>query len=91
MEFERDRKKATKNLKKHKISFQEAASVFLDPLALTFNDPDHSIGEHRLLTFGRTRTDQLVIVSHTETNDGAIRIISARRMKKHERKIYEEG
>ena len=90
MEFEWDNKKAAKNLKKHEISFQEAASVFLDPLALTFDDPDHSIGEHRLLTFGRTRTGDLVIVAHTEA-DGAIRIISARPMEKHERKIYEEG
>jgi uncharacterized DUF497 family protein len=90
MDFEWDNKKATKNLRKHEISFQEAASVFLDPLALTFDDPDHSIGEHRLLTFGRTKTDDLVIVSHTEA-DGTIRVISARPMKKHERKIYEEG
>ena len=45
MEFEWDNKKAAKNLKKHEISFQEAASVFLDPLALTFDDPDHSFGE----------------------------------------------
>jgi len=90
VEFDWDRIKGAINLKKHGISFQEAASVFLDPLALTFDDPDHSIGEHRLLTFGRTKTQELVIVSHTET-DGTIRIISARHMKKHERNIYEEG
>ena len=90
MEFEWDNKKAAKNLKKHEVSFQEAASVFLDPLALTFNDPDHSMEEYRLLSFGRTKTDELIIVSHTEIN-GTIRIISARPMKRHERKIYEEG
>ncbi len=90
MEFEWDRTKGAINLKKHGMSFQEAASVFLDPLALTFDDPDHSIGEHRLLTFGRTKTQELVIVSHTET-DGTIRVISTHHMKKHERNIYEEG
>lgn len=90
MEFEWDNKKASKNLKKHDVSFQEAASVFGDPLAITFDDPDHSIDEHRLLTFGTTRTGKTVIVSHTQ-RDGAIRIISARPMEKHEKFIYEEG
>jgi hypothetical protein len=77
---------AAKNIKKHNISFQEAASVFNDILAITFEDPDHSIGEQRLLTFGTTITGKLLIVSHTEIN-GLMRIISARLMKKHERKI----
>ncbi len=90
MDFEWDEAKASENLKKHGVSFREGASVFGDPLAITFDDPDHSIGEHRFLTFGTTRTGRLVIVSHTE-NKGKTRIISARLMKKHERKIYEEG
>ncbi len=90
MEFEWSNNKAEKNLKKHGVSFQEAASVFGDPLAMTFDDPDHSIGEHRLLTFGITRTGKRVIVSHIEVND-LMRIINARLMNKHERKIYEEG
>jgi len=90
MEFEWDNRKAANNLKKHGVSFQEAASVFGDPLAITFDDPDHSIGEHRLLTFGTTRTGKIVIVSHTERND-SMRIISARLMQKHERDIYEKG
>lgn len=90
MEFDWDKRKAASNLKKHGVSFCEAASVFGDPLALTFDDPDHSIGEHRLLTFGTTRTGKLVIVSHTERN-GSMRIISARLMQKHERDIYEKG
>jgi uncharacterized DUF497 family protein len=90
MEFEWDNRKAANNLKKHGVSFHEAASVFGDPLAITFDDPDHSIGEHRLLTFGTTRTGKMVIVSHTERN-GSMRIISARLMQKHERDIYEEG
>ncbi len=88
MEFECDNKKTAKNLKKHGVSFREAASVFGDPLAITFDDPDHSIGEHRLLTFGITRTGKMVIVSHTQRN-GSMRIISARLMEKHERHIYE--
>ena len=65
MEFEWDNRKAESNIKKHEISFQEAATVFGDPLAMTFDDPDHSLGERRLLTFGRTVTDKLIIVSHT--------------------------
>ncbi|QEP43389.1 BrnT family toxin [Ectothiorhodospiraceae bacterium BW-2] len=90
MKFEWDDKKAVKNMKKHGISFHEAATVFGDPLALTFDDPDHSGDEERVLTFGRTRTEKLVIASHTQRN-GSIRIISARLMDKHERNIYEEG
>ncbi len=90
MEFEWDNRKAKKNLKKHGVSFREAASVFGDPLAITFDDPDHSIDEHRLLTFGTTRTGKMVIVSHTQRN-GSMRIISACLMGKHERNIYEEG
>ena len=53
--FEWDENKASKNEKKHGISFHEAATVFGDPLAITFNDPDHSINEHRLITFGVTQ------------------------------------
>ncbi|MDG4596691.1 MAG: BrnT family toxin [Candidatus Contendobacter sp.] len=90
MEFEWDKRKAASNLKKHGVSFGEAASVFGDPLALTFDDPDHSIGERRLLTFGATRTGKLVIVSHTE-RERSMRIISVRIMQKHEREIYEKG
>jgi uncharacterized DUF497 family protein len=66
VDFEWDRNKASSNFKKHGVSFQEAATVFGDSLALTFNDPDHSVGEHRLLTFGVTRTGKYVVVSHTE-------------------------
>jgi len=59
-------------------------------LAITFDDPDHSSDEHRLLTFGLSRTGKAIIVSHTERGD-AMRIISARLMTKQEREIYEEG
>jgi uncharacterized protein len=91
MEYDWDQEKAQINLKKHGISFQEAASAFGDPLALTFDDPDHSIGEHRLLTFGITKTGKRIIVSHTEKHNAVLRIISARPMNKYERKIYENG
>jgi hypothetical protein len=88
--FEWDKAKAARNVKKHGVAFQEAATVFGDPLAITFDDPDHSIGEVRLLTFGATRAGQHVVVCHTEL-EGTMRIISARLMKKQEMKIYEKG
>nr|VFJ43179.1 MAG: hypothetical protein BECKFW1821A_GA0114235_100314 [Candidatus Kentron sp. FW] len=90
MKFEWDNKKAAANIKYHGISFQEAASVFGDSLAITFNDPDSSFGEYRFLTFGTSRNGKSIIVSHTESN-GSIRIISARLMEKREKKIYQEG
>ncbi|MHB8880095.1 MAG: BrnT family toxin [Thermodesulfovibrionales bacterium] len=88
MEFEWDPDKSESNLKKHGITFHEASTVFGDPLALTFNDPDHSIGEHRLLTFGLSRINHLLVVVHTERR-GKTRIISARRTTRQEREIYE--
>jgi hypothetical protein len=90
MAFEWDSQKAAENLKKHRTSFEEAASVFGDPLALTFDDPDHSIGERRSLTFGVSPEGRLLIVSHTSRKNKT-RIISARLATRHERKIYEEG
>ena len=90
MEFEWDPAKAAENLRSHKVSFDEAATVFGDPLALTFPDPDHSGSEERLLTFGFSRQNRLLIVSHT-ARAPRVRIISARRMSRRERKIYEEG
>lgn len=90
MEFEWDSRKSVVNLKKNGISFHEASTVFGDPLALTFNDPDHSVGEHRFLTFGHSRTNQLLAVVHTERHEKT-RIMSARRATRQERKIYEDG
>ncbi|HAM51846.1 MAG TPA: hypothetical protein DCP92_14605 [Nitrospiraceae bacterium] len=90
MEFEWDPDKAEVNLKKHGISFHEAATVFGDALAITFNDPDHSMREHRFLTFGYSIMNQLLVVVHTERHE-KIRIISARRAIRHERKIYEDN
>lgn len=90
MDFEWDPNKARSNIEKHGVSFHEAATVFGDPLALTFDDLDHSMSERRLLTFGTTRNEKLVTVSHTEMRD-SMRIISARLMTRQERTIYEEG
>ena len=90
MEFENDPAKAFVNLKKHKISFEEAASVFGDPMAYTFADPDHSIGEERWLMFGLSRTARVLAIVYTHRR-GKYRIISARPATRHERKIYEEG
>ncbi len=90
MEFEWDPAKAAENQRRHKVGFDEAATVFGDPLAITFPDPDHSASEERLLTFGLSRQNRLLIVSHT-TRHPRIRVISVRRMSRRERKIYEEG
>ena len=89
MEFEWDVGKETANEEKHGVSFHEAATVFGDPLAVTYADPDHSDDEYRWLTFGKSRFGHLLVVSHTERS-GRMRIIGARRMTKYERKIYEE-
>jgi len=90
MEFEWDPKKATANVQKHDVTFQEAATLFGDPLAITFEDPDHSTDENRYITFGLSLQKRLIVVSHTERG-GRTRIVSARLMDRKERKIYEEG
>lgn len=90
MVFEWDNEKAERNKEKHGISFSEAATVFGDPLAMTFSDPDHSVGEHRFLTFGTTATGTAVVVVHTDRDD-IIRIISTRTMTRREKVMYEEG
>ena len=90
MEFEWDPDKAARNLAKHGVSFQEAATVFGDPLAMTYGDPDHSEDEDRFLTFGHSSAGRLLVVSHTDRDDRT-RIISARTATRKERKQYEEG
>jgi len=82
--------KAASNVKKHGVTFEEAASTFGDPLAYTFPDPDHSQGEERWLTFGMSAQQRILVVSHIE-HDSGIRIISAREATSHERKTYQEG
>ena len=90
MEFEWDPKKAGANAQHHGVTFQEAATLFEDPLAITFEDPDHSKDENRYITFGLSIQKRLLVVSHTERRDRT-RIISARPMDRKERIIYEEG
>lgn len=90
MHFEWDSAKAAENLAKHGVSFQEASTVFRDPLSQTGEDPDHSVGEERFVTFGVSTNNRLLVVAHTEHGD-RIRIISARPVTSDERKIYEEG
>lgn len=90
LNFEWDSNKATSNEHKHGISFSEAMTVFADPLELTIPDPDHSIGEFRFLSIGRSEQGNLLVVSYTE-RDTAIRLISARPASRHERKQYEQS
>ena len=90
MIYEWDAKKAKVNLRKHGVSFEEAATVFLDPLAITFPDPDHFDEEDREITIGLTTKNRVVFVSHGPRGD-LTRIIGARRTTRKERKQYEEG
>jgi len=90
MKFDWDPKKAETNLRKHGVAFDEAATTFLDPHAVSGPDPDHSVDEERYITFGYSQLTRLLAVCHTY-RPGAIRIINARRVTRSERKIYEEG
>jgi uncharacterized DUF497 family protein len=88
MEFEWDSRKAASNLRKHKVSFTEAATVLSDPFSITVSDPDHSTEENRYITVGVSYRLRLLIVAHTERGD-RIRIISARELTRTEREAYE--
>ncbi len=90
MTYEWDPVKAAANVRKHRVSFEEAASVFLDEAALTFWDPDHSAEEDREITIGRSAQQRILFVAHAPRED-RIRIISARRATSRERRQYEEG
>lgn len=88
--FEWDENKNDINKRKHKVSFEEAQTVFYDDHAIVFDDPDHSIGEERFLIIGCTKTDKVCIVSHCYRDKGhIIRIISARKATKSEKKVYQ--
>lgn len=88
MKFTWDQVKAKVNRQKHGVDFSEATTVFGDPLAGSFPDFDHSIGESRLITVGMSCAGRLLVVSHTESTN-EVRIISARPATTHERKKYE--
>lgn len=89
MKFEWDQIKANSNLVKHGISFDEATTVFGDPLAITYFDPEHSESEFRYLTFGHSAEGKFIVVAHADRND-KIRVISARAMTRKERNDYEQ-
>lgn len=90
LEFEWDPRKATSNLTKHGVSFEEAATVFGDPLGRILADPRHSWEEERLVLLGFSRSKQLLAVMFVDRGE-AIRIISARQATGRERRDYEES
>ena len=87
--FEWDSRKARSNLVKHGVGFEEASTIFGDPLSLTISDPDHSLREERYITVGKAFTGKFLVVVHTERGNN-IRIISARPASRRERKFYEK-
>lgn len=89
VQIEWDKKKASTNIKKHKISFEEASTVFDDPLACIFDDLDHSLEEKREIIIGASISGQLLIVCFTEIDKDIIRIFSARKTTHKEREDYE--
>ncbi len=90
MIFDWDKEKARTNLRDNKVSFQEAATVFGNPLSETFDDPDHSIAEQRFIIIGHSEPGRLLFVSHMDDGE-MVRIISAREVTSAERKQYEQG
>jgi uncharacterized protein len=89
MIFDWDEEKAKINLRKHKVSFQEASTVFGDPLSDTFDDPDHSENESRFIIIGHSIIGRLLFLSHADDGE-KVRIISARETTKAEREQYEQ-
>ncbi len=89
-EFEWDPEKARLNLERHGVSFEEAASVFFDPLSLTIADPIHSVDENRFVIIGHSLMQRVLVVVHADRSD-KIRIISARQATSAERRNYERG
>ena len=90
MQFEWNKSKAASNLSKHRVTFEEAKTVFDDPLYVDFYDPDHSKDEERYLIVGESNRGRLLIVSYTEKGN-SVRLISAREVTRTEREAYEEG
>lgn len=89
LDFEWDEDKAAANLKKHKISFEEAKTVFADPFSITIDDPKHSVDEHRFIDIGASSSGKILVVSYTE-REQKTRLINCRKAIKSEREIYEE-
>ena len=91
LRFEWDKRKAASNQRKHHVSFDEASTVFLDPLARIFDDETHSAGEPREIIIGHSILNRLMVVSFTEKPSGAVRLISARLATRNEREDYEQN
>ena len=89
MTFEWDPAKAASNLRKHAVGFPEAATIFLDPLALTVPDPDHSEVENRFITIGQSVRRRIIVVAHADHGD-RVRIVSARKARRREIHAYSE-
>ena len=89
MEFEWDEQKDRANQRKHGIGFPEASTAFGDPLEIMIDDPNHSRGEYRFLSVGRSSSGRLIVVSYAEREENRIRIISARAATAAEAKRYE--
>jgi len=87
--FEWDEEKAKANLKKHRVSFDEATTVFSDPFSITILDPDHSVDEQRYIDIGSSDKSRVLVVVYTERG-ASIRIISCRKATSSERRLYEE-
>jgi uncharacterized protein len=90
LQFEWDSRKARVNKRKHGIVFEEASTIFDDPLSITIHDPAHSVGEDRFITIGTSANSRFIVVVHTERGD-TIRIISARNATISEKRQYEQG
>jgi len=89
--YEWDPKKAAQNQKKHRVSFDEAVSVFSDPFTLTFDDPDHSTNEKRFITIGMSMKGRILFLSHADKGEDHVRVISARGATKSEAHVYQES
>jgi uncharacterized DUF497 family protein len=90
LQFEWNDKKARLNKRKHKLTFEEASTIFGDSLSVTIPDTVHSIGEDRFITIGTSINNRLLVVVHTDRGD-IIRIISARKATQNEKRQYENG
>ena len=90
LSFEWDEEKAKANLKNHRVSFEEATTVFSDPFSITIPDPDHSTEEERYIDIGNSDRGRVLVVVYTE-RETTIRIISCRKATPTERRRYEEG
>jgi uncharacterized protein len=90
LSFDWDERKAAENYRKHKVSFEEAVTVFSDPFSVIINDPDHSRGEQRYVDIGASEEGHILVVSYADRG-GRIRLISCRKATRKERRQYEEG